>query len=194
MANTRKAAEGYRIIIAHQGNSTARPIDSGNRGHANGRRASRKKTGATAPYRSAERSERGSSPVRSRLAGTDGEEVTASAAVLGGGAAFLGQPPASKDTAKKNRRTKQAGGTEQKAMKHDYETGEDETDGTDKRGQRYYYTPRMETATARASAGGGRFRKPPSRGRRTTISGHQQASHLYAPHGNGERSEPKRRA
>lgn len=66
MTNYRMAAEGYRIIIAHQGNSTARPIDSGNRRPANGRRDSRKEMGATAPYRCAERSERGGSPVPPR--------------------------------------------------------------------------------------------------------------------------------
>lgn len=66
MANNRKAAKGYRIISAHQGNSTARPIDSGNRRPANGRCDSRKEMGATAPYRCAERSERGGSPVPSR--------------------------------------------------------------------------------------------------------------------------------
>ena len=66
MTNNRMAAEGYQIIIAHQGNSTARPIDSGNRRPANGLRASRKEMGATAPYRCAERSERGGSPEPSR--------------------------------------------------------------------------------------------------------------------------------
>ena len=99
---------------------------------------------------------------------SDVQEDTACAAVLGGGAAFLRQTPASQNTVKKNRKTMQAGVTEQKAIKHDGDTGDDETDRANKREQRYYHTSRMETATARAPAGGGRFRIPSSRGRRTT--------------------------
>ena len=68
---------------------------------------------------------------------SDVQEDTACAAVPGGGAAFLRQPPARQNTVKKNRKPKQAGGTEQKAMKHDCDTGDDEIDGANKRGQRY---------------------------------------------------------
>ena len=56
-------------------------------------------------------------------------------------------------------------------MKHDCDTGDDETDRANKREQSIYHTSRMANAIARAPAGGGRFRKPASRGRRTPPTG-----------------------